>query len=90
MQQLESLTREAQNLAGASEHSVAWHKKGITENEAELARQMQICNACRYCEGFCAVFPAMTLRLQFDNKADLNYLLERTRGIRQFNKNKAL
>jgi len=74
MQQLESLTREAQNLAGASEHSVTWHKKGISENEAELARQMQICNACRYCEGFCAVFPAMTRRLQFDNKADLNYL----------------
>lgn len=74
MQQLESLTREAQNLAGPSEHSVTWHKKGISENEAELARQMQICNACRYCEGFCAVFPAMTRRLQFDNKADLNYL----------------
>lgn len=74
MQPLESLTREAQSLAGASEHSVTWHKKGITENEAEVARQMQICNACRYCEGFCAVFPAMTRRLQFDNKADLNYL----------------
>ena len=74
MQSLESLTREAQSLAGASEHSVIWHKKGITENEAEVARQMQICNACRYCEGFCAVFPAMTRRLQFDNKADLNYL----------------
>lgn len=74
MQQLESLTREAQNLAGASEHSIKWHQKGITENEAEVARQMQICNACRYCEGFCAVFPAMTRRLSFDNKADLNYL----------------
>jgi len=74
MQQLESLTREAQKLAGASEHSVTWHKKGLTENEAEVARQMQICNACRYCEGFCAVFPAMTRRLNFDNKADLNYL----------------
>ncbi len=74
MQSLDSLTREAQNLAGASEHSVTWHNKGITENEAEVARQMQICNACRYCEGFCAVFPAMTRRLNFDNKADLNYL----------------
>ena len=31
--------------------------------EAEVARQLQICNACRYCEGFCAVFPAMTRRL---------------------------
>jgi citrate/tricarballylate utilization protein len=74
MQPLESLTREAQSLAGATEHSVTWHNKGITENEAEVARQMQICNACRYCEGFCAVFPAMTRRLSFDNKADLNYL----------------
>lgn len=25
----------------------------------EARRQAQICNACRYCEGFCAVFPAM-------------------------------
>ena len=31
---------------------------------------MQICNACRYCEGFCAVFPAMTRRLEF-GKADV-------------------
>jgi citrate/tricarballylate utilization protein len=45
----------------------------MTENETEVARQMQICNACRYCEGFCAVFPAMTRRLEF-GKADVNYL----------------
>lgn len=74
MQPLESLAREAQNLAGATEHSVTWHKKGITANEAEVARALQICNACRYCEGFCAVFPAMARRLEFDSKADLNYL----------------
>jgi citrate/tricarballylate utilization protein len=41
--------------------------------EQEIARVMQICNACRYCEGFCAVFPAMTRRLEFD-KADTHYL----------------
>ena len=41
--------------------------------EAELARQLQICNACRYCEGFCAVFPAMTRRLEFP-KADAHFL----------------
>src|SRR5512143_2237554 len=41
--------------------------------EAEVARQMQICNACRYCEGFCAVFPAMTRRLEFP-AADVHYL----------------
>ena len=39
----------------------------------EAARQLQICNACRYCEGFCAVFPAMTRRLEF-GKADVDYL----------------
>jgi citrate/tricarballylate utilization protein len=41
--------------------------------EAEAGRQMQICNACRYCEGFCAVFPAMTRRLVF-SAADLHFL----------------
>lgn len=41
--------------------------------ESEVERQMSICNACRYCEGFCAVFPAMTRRLTF-NQADIHYL----------------
>jgi citrate/tricarballylate utilization protein len=36
-------------------------------------RQMMICNACRYCEGYCAVFPAIELRRSF-TKADLTYL----------------
>ena len=45
----------------------------ITQPEAEVERVMQVCNACRYCEGFCAVFPAMTQRLAF-GKADINYL----------------
>jgi citrate/tricarballylate utilization protein len=26
----------------------------------EARRQVEICNACRYCEGFCSVFPAIT------------------------------
>jgi citrate/tricarballylate utilization protein len=34
---------------------------------------MTICNACRYCEGYCAVFPAMELRKSF-TVADLDYL----------------
>jgi citrate/tricarballylate utilization protein len=34
---------------------------------------MQICNACRYCESFCAVFPAMTRRLAF-GQGDVHYL----------------
>ena len=57
-----------------TEHTVTWHKQLISPNEAEIARVLQICNACRYCEGFCAVFPAMARRLEFDSKADLNYL----------------
>ncbi len=45
----------------------------FTAAEGEVARQMQICNACRYCESFCAVFPAMTRRLDF-TQADVHYL----------------
>lgn len=39
----------------------------------EAERVMTICNACRYCEGFCAVFPAMELRRVFSGE-DLKYL----------------
>lgn len=35
----------------------------------ELRRQAQICNSCRYCEGYCAVFPAMHAERAF---ADAN------------------
>ncbi|MEQ8901531.1 MAG: tricarballylate utilization 4Fe-4S protein TcuB [Roseovarius sp.] len=36
----------------------------------EVGRQAQICNACRYCEGYCAVFPAMHAERAFA-EADL-------------------
>jgi citrate/tricarballylate utilization protein len=39
----------------------------------EGRRLMSICNACRYCEGYCAVFPALERRLEFSD-ADLRYL----------------
>jgi len=58
VQRLDALIAEASSLAA---------------DEAEVARQLQICNACRYCEGFCAVFPAMTRRLEF-GRADIHYL----------------
>jgi citrate/tricarballylate utilization protein len=29
---------------------------------AEAERQLSICNSCRYCEGYCAVFPALERR----------------------------
>ena len=65
MQQLDALAAETRTLAIGV--------PALGPNEAEVARQMQICNACRYCEGYCAVFPAMTRRLEFGT-ADINYL----------------
>ena len=65
MQLLEALTRDARALANGDIL--------LSAPETEVARQMQICNACRYCEGFCAVFPAMTRRLEF-GKADIHFL----------------
>lgn len=70
MQKLNALTREAQALARGE---VPYASLPLTTHEQEVARQLQICNACRYCEGFCAVFPAMTRRLEF-SKADIHYL----------------
>ena len=60
MQKLESLIQEASKLTNIAA-------------EQEVVRIMQICNACRYCEGFCAVFPAMTRRIEFAS-ADVHYL----------------
>jgi citrate/tricarballylate utilization protein len=44
-----------------------------TETLAEADRLMTVCNSCRYCEGLCAVFPAMEMRRAFPD-GDLNYL----------------
>jgi citrate/tricarballylate utilization protein len=44
-----------------------------TTAQAEAERLMTICNACRYCEGLCAVFPAMEMRRVF-TASDLDYL----------------
>jgi citrate/tricarballylate utilization protein len=65
MQALEQLVGEARALAAGDARP--------SDNEAEVGRIMGICNACRYCEGFCAVFPAMTRRLEF-GQADIHYL----------------
>jgi len=64
VQSLEQLARSAQDQAAPG---------ALTCAEQEVSRIMTICNACRYCEGFCAVFPAMTRRLEFA-KGDVNYL----------------
>ena len=32
----------------------------------EAKRQLEICNACRYCEGYCSVFPAISRNQTFN------------------------
>jgi len=49
------------------------HSAIPNELVGEGARMASICNACRYCEGFCAVFPALERRLSFA-EGDLAYL----------------
>ena len=44
-----------------------------SEALTEANRLMTVCNSCRYCEGLCAVFPAMEQRRVF-NDSDLHYL----------------
>ena len=39
----------------------------------EAQRVLSICNACRYCEGYCAVFPTLQRRLSFTEN-DVHYL----------------
>jgi citrate/tricarballylate utilization protein len=39
----------------------------------ETSRQLTICNACRYCEGYCPVFRAIEIRRDF-KQADVFYL----------------
>lgn len=51
------------------------------ESVQDARRAMEICNACRYCEGFCAVFPAMELHRAFAD-ADLNHLANLCHGCR--------
>jgi citrate/tricarballylate utilization protein len=45
----------------------------------EGRRMASICNACRYCEGYCAVFPALERRLSFA-EGDLAYLANLCHG----------
>src|SRR5271170_7168315 len=45
----------------------------VTSVTKEGERLLRLCNACRYCEGFCAVFPAMERRAAF-SAAEVNYL----------------
>jgi citrate/tricarballylate utilization protein len=65
-----SLTDSLDNTAGKAVDLWALLDPEATD---EVRRIMQICNACRYCEGFCAVFPAMERRRLF-SEGDVSYL----------------
>src|SRR5262245_8305538 len=43
------------------------------EIAASTMWQLDVCNACRYCEGYCAVFPALERRRTFE-PGDVAYL----------------
>jgi citrate/tricarballylate utilization protein len=45
----------------------------LEELVEDAQRMLAICNACRYCEGYCAVFPALERRLEF-GEGDIHYL----------------
>ncbi|MBV9738461.1 MAG: tricarballylate utilization 4Fe-4S protein TcuB, partial [Hyphomicrobiales bacterium] len=61
----------ATDLVAAARHASA--------DLAEADRLMTICNSCRYCEGLCAVFPAMEMRQAFAD-GDLNHLANLCHG----------
>ena len=46
---------------------------GLVDLVQEAERELTICNSCRYCEGYCAVFPAAELRTSFTT-GDITYL----------------
>ena len=50
-----------------------------TEALNEADRLMVVCNSCRYCEGLCAVFPAMEMRRSFTS-GDLRYFANLCHG----------
>jgi citrate/tricarballylate utilization protein len=50
-----------------------------TDALTEAERLMTVCNSCRYCEGLCAVFPAMEMRRVF-LEGDLNLLANLCHG----------
>jgi len=47
--------------------------QALSDMQKEASRQMVVCNACRYCEGLCAVFPAMESRPQL-TAGDIDFL----------------
>ena len=60
-----------------------------TDALREADRLMTICNACRYCEGLCAVFPAMEMRRTFaaGGTDDESVVIAHSLWVREFESN---
>src|SRR5438876_1282983 len=58
------------DLTSASSTAVDTSTSGFMKN---VTWQLEVCNACRYCEGYCAVFPALERRRSF-SPGDIQYL----------------
>ena len=58
------------HLTSASSTGVDTSTSGFMKN---VTWQLEVCNACRYCEGYCAVFPALERRRSF-SPGDIQYL----------------
>jgi citrate/tricarballylate utilization protein len=56
-----------------SGHAMTNVESTIATVYGETSRMMGICNSCRYCEGYCAVFQSMERRVAFDAPT-LDYL----------------
>ncbi|HEY4253084.1 MAG TPA: tricarballylate utilization 4Fe-4S protein TcuB [Roseomonas sp.] len=52
-----------------------------TEATSEARRNLEVCNSCRYCESYCAVFPAMAMRREFST-GDLTHLANLCHGCK--------
>src|SRR5690606_2527762 len=63
-----SRARRRQNMYAADEKPMP-----LDALIEDAQRVLRVCNACRYCEGFCAMFPAMARRLEFTEN-DIHYL----------------
>jgi len=68
----DALFAEAIGFAGAA-RSAEDGLSGGTGLLAEARRQLSVCNACRYCAGYCPVWPELELRTDLTD-GDLGYL----------------
>jgi citrate/tricarballylate utilization protein len=69
--------RELWHAGGAVRQGRRGRTTGDDVTEVKIADtifwQLDVCNACRYCEGYCAVFPALEKRRRF-TPGDVVYL----------------